>query len=48
MGKINIYQEAERCLLCQNAPCTSAAKGGDPARALRAIRFDNAALAGNT
>jgi len=46
MGKINIYQEAERCLLCQNAPCTLAAKGGDPARALRAIRFDNAALAG--
>ena len=39
--KINIYEEANRCLLCQDAPCTKACKNGDPARAIRAIRFDN-------
>jgi len=37
----NIYEEANRCLLCQDAPCTKACQSGDPARALRAIRFDN-------
>ena len=36
-------EEAERCLLCENAPCTKACKTADPARAVRAIRFDNAA-----
>ena len=39
--KINIYEEASRCLLCQDAPCSKACKTGDPARAIRAIRFDN-------
>ena len=39
--KMNIYEEASRCLLCQDAPCTRACKTGDPARAIRAIRFDN-------
>ena len=39
--KVNIYEEASRCLLCQDAPCTKACKTGDPARAIRAIRFDN-------
>ena len=39
--RINIYEEANRCLLCQDAPCTKACKTGDPARAIRAIRFDN-------
>ena len=43
---MNIREEAERCLLCQDAPCSKACGTGDPARALRAIRFDNAALAG--
>ena len=43
---MNIREEAERCLLCQDAPCSKACGAGDPARALRAIRFDNAALAG--
>lgn len=34
--------EAERCLLCAAAPCTAACpKGQDPARSLRALRFDN-------
>ena len=28
-------------MLCQDAPCTKACKTGDPARAIRAIRFDN-------
>jgi dihydropyrimidine dehydrogenase (NAD+) subunit PreA len=33
--------EASRCLLCENAPCSAACSQGDPARMLRAIRFDN-------
>ena len=41
LRQINIYEEASRCLLCQDAPCTKACKTGDPARAIRAIRFDN-------
>ena len=28
-------------MLCQDAPCTKACRTGDPARAFRAIRFDN-------
>ena len=40
-AKMNIYEEASRCLLCQDAPCTKACQTGDPARAIRAIRFDN-------
>ncbi len=41
--KLNNYnEEASRCLLCENAPCTAACANGDPARMLRAIRFDNA------
>ena len=39
--RMNIYEEAGRCLLCLDAPCTKACKTGDPARAIRAIRFDN-------
>ena len=39
--KIKVYEEASRCLLCQDAPCTKACKTGDPARAIRAVRFDN-------
>ena len=40
-----IHEEAARCLLCKDAPCSKACTKGDPARAIRAIRFDNAALA---
>ena len=43
--KLNVYEEASRCLLCQDAPCTKACKTGDPARAIRAVRFDNGKLA---
>ena len=39
--KLNIYEEASRCLLCEDAPCTRACGTGDVARAIRAIRFDN-------
>ncbi len=39
--KLNVYEEASRCLFCVDAPCTKACQTGDPARALRAIRFDN-------
>ena len=41
MKRFNIYEEANRCILCQDAPCTKACKTGDPARAIRAVRFDN-------
>jgi dihydropyrimidine dehydrogenase (NAD+) subunit PreA len=41
LRKVNVYEEANRCQLCQDAPCTKACKTGDPARAIRAIRFDN-------
>ena len=43
---IHLEEEAARCLLCADAPCTRACKAGDPARAVRAIRFDNVAEAG--
>ena len=43
--KLNVYEEAGRCLLCQEAPCSKACKTGDPARAIRAIRFDNSKTA---
>lgn len=39
---LHIHEEASRCLLCVDAPCTKACKTGKPARAIRAIRFDNA------
>lgn len=37
---IHVQEEAARCLLCENAPC-----GEKIARAIRAIRFDNASNA---
>lgn len=41
---MRIQEEASRCLLCHHAACTRACPhGGDPARAVRAIRFDNTA-----
>ena len=42
---MNIYEEAARCLLCQDALCTKACGKADPGRAVRAVRFDNAKLA---
>lgn len=41
-----IEEEAARCLLCADSPCSRACKNGDPARAMRAIRFGNRNLAG--
>lgn len=39
-----LRDEAARCLLCGDAPCTKAcSKGLDPARFVRAVRFENAA-----
>ena len=38
---IHIKEEAARCLLCEDATCTKVCKAIDPARAIRAIRFDN-------
>jgi hypothetical protein len=48
MGKINIYQEAERCLLCQDAPCgTKVADATSPAATAvtRPLRLKTANLA---
>ena len=45
MGHMDIREEAGRCLLCVDAPCSKACGQGDPARAIRAIRFDNTTLA---
>lgn len=43
-----LKEESARCLLCADAKCTAAcAHGQDPARALRAVRFENVKLAGN-
>ncbi len=47
MGLMHIKEEASRCLLCVDAPCSKPCKKGDPARAIRAIRFGNEALAGS-
>ena len=42
-----LSEEAARCLHCADAPCTAACSAGkDPARGIRAVRFDNAANAG--
>ncbi len=43
---IRIEEEALRCLLCEDAPCSKACTGADPARAVRALRFQNPSLAG--
>ncbi|MBQ6038766.1 MAG: NAD-dependent dihydropyrimidine dehydrogenase subunit PreA [Bacteroidaceae bacterium] len=39
--QIHLREEATRCLLCLDAPCSQVCPNGDPARAIRAIRFDN-------
>ena len=41
-----IKEEAAKCLLCIDAPCSKVCKNGDPARAIRAIRFGNEKYAG--
>ena len=39
---IKLYEEAARCLLCKDPACTAACqKGCDPARMIRAVRFEN-------
>lgn len=39
--------ESTRCLVCHDAPCTTACmRGGDPARGIRALRFENNNCAG--
>ena len=44
--QIHLREEATRCLLCFDAPCSQVCPNGDPARAIRAIRFDNQQHAG--
>ena len=41
-----ILKKKTRCLFCEEAPCTKACGKGNPARAIRAIRFDNSKNAG--
>ena len=43
--QLNIKEEAARCLLCENAPCSHACGKGDVARAIRAVRFGNEGIA---
>lgn len=44
---INTAIETSRCLLCKDAPCTKACTEGlDPARGIRALRFENEDCAG--
>lgn len=45
-SRIHIREEAARCLFCDDAPCSKVCKNGDPARAIRAIRFGNEPHAG--
>ena len=42
---MHVQEEAARCLLCADAPCSKACPGGDPARAVRAVRFGNESIA---
>lgn len=42
---IHVNEEAARCLLCADAPCSQVCKNGDPARAVHAIRFGNEKIA---
>ena len=42
---MHLQEEAARCLLCSDAPCSRACGSGDPARAVRAVRFGNEAVA---
>ena len=44
--RLHLFEEAARCLLCIEAPCSQVCDNGDPARAIRAIRFGNEKLAG--
>jgi dihydropyrimidine dehydrogenase (NAD+) subunit PreA len=44
-GNVNLHEEAARCLLCNDAPCSHACGKGDVARAIRAVRFGNEAIA---
>ena len=44
---MKLREEAARCLLCENAPCTAACpEGYNPARAVRAVNFENERGAG--
>ena len=42
---LHLTEEAARCMLCQDAPCSQVCRSGNPARAIRAIRFGNEKLA---
>ncbi len=44
-GKLVLNNEASRCMLCCEPPCTSACpKGFDPAGFIRSVRFENEAV----
>lgn len=41
LTSLRANEEAARCLLCHDAPCSAACPEGDPARFVRALRFEN-------
>lgn len=44
-SKLTMNNEAARCLLCSDAPCSAACpKGFDPAKFIRSVRFENEAV----
>ena len=43
--RLHINEEASRCLLCADAPCSKVCPSGNPSRAIRAVRFGNSAIA---
>ncbi len=45
MSKLHLHEEAARCLLCHDAPCSKVCQKGNPGRAIRALRFNNDILA---
>lgn len=47
-NNFNVYKEISNCFLCNNALCSVACPNkNEPARAIRAIKFDNLNCAGN-
>ena len=45
---LTVTEEASRCLLCHDAPCSKACPAGtDPAKFIRSVRFKNVEVDNN-